>query len=110
MIKTRNLAGPAQLLHRRQHLQEPHRQLVAQGNLLVQTFESIIDMPYSKLKTFRDLIKGNEDQDDEDDEKYFAGGEKSGVMMQGGPSQKRDASDLVKDILTKAARYAAISK
>ncbi|KAF9989007.1 hypothetical protein BGZ75_007917 [Mortierella antarctica] len=58
------------------------------------------------ISTFRDLAK-SEDEDepssDEDSQNYFAGGEKSGVMVQGPPG-KKDPNALVEDILKKAAK------
>ncbi|KAG0290994.1 hypothetical protein BGZ98_003212, partial [Dissophora globulifera] len=58
------------------------------------------------IATFRDLSK-NEDEEEEDEEEdsqnYFAGGEKSGVMVQGPPGIK-DPNALVEDILKKAAK------
>ncbi|KAF9188065.1 hypothetical protein BGZ51_000859 [Haplosporangium sp. Z 767] len=58
------------------------------------------------ISTFRDLAK-SEDEDegssDEDSQNYFAGGEKSGVMVQGPPG-KKDSTALVEDILKKASK------
>ncbi|KAJ1341805.1 hypothetical protein BSLG_003509 [Batrachochytrium salamandrivorans] len=62
----------------------------------------------SRIKTFQELLaSGGDDNDAEKDEgeDYYAGGEKSGVMMKGGPKEKKGgAFDLVKDILSKAAK------
>ncbi|KAJ3216471.1 negative regulator of the PHO system [Dinochytrium kinnereticum] len=55
------------------------------------------------IRTFRDLANQMDDDDDES-QNYFAGGEKSGVALQGGPKEKKGATDLVKDILSKASR------
>ncbi|KAG0055530.1 hypothetical protein BGZ83_008275 [Gryganskiella cystojenkinii] len=61
------------------------------------------------IATFRDLSK-DEDEDegssDDEQQKYFAGGEKSGVMVQGPPG-KKDPNALVEDILKKAAKGGA---
>ncbi|KAJ3326059.1 hypothetical protein HDU76_013050, partial [Blyttiomyces sp. JEL0837] len=59
----------------------------------------------SKLKTFRDIASAEDEDSEEEHENYFAGGEKSGVMMQGGPKAgKKEPSELIKDILEKAAK------
>ncbi|KAG0351067.1 hypothetical protein BC939DRAFT_482217 [Gamsiella multidivaricata] len=58
------------------------------------------------IATFRDLSKSEdeeEEDEDEDSQNYFAGGEKSGVMVQGPPG-KKDPNALVEDILKKAAK------
>ncbi|KAJ3057092.1 hypothetical protein HK097_000556 [Rhizophlyctis rosea] len=60
----------------------------------------------SQIKSLRDLHSGEEDESsDEDDghQNFFAGGEKSGVMMQGGPKKPNGPQDLIKDIIQKAA-------
>ncbi|KAI9209461.1 uncharacterized protein BJ171DRAFT_487088 [Polychytrium aggregatum] len=61
--------------------------------------------PSSKLRTFSDLNQDSSEDDGDRDElqNYFAGGEKSGVMMQA-PSKKanREGADLVENILKKA--------
>nr|KAJ3422973.1 hypothetical protein HK105_005098 [Polyrhizophydium stewartii] len=57
--------------------------------------------------TFQELLAGggSDESDADEGENYFAGGEKSGVMMQGGPKDnKGGALDLVKGILDKAAK------
>ncbi|KAF9897458.1 hypothetical protein BX616_005557, partial [Lobosporangium transversale] len=57
------------------------------------------------IATFRDLNKdedSDEEDSDEDSQNFFAGGEKSGVMVQGPPG-KKDSNALVEDILKKAA-------
>ncbi|KAJ8325477.1 protein phosphatase regulator, variant 2 [Batrachochytrium dendrobatidis] len=61
----------------------------------------------SRVKTFQEMLASTSDKEDDQEERenYFAGGEKSGVMMQGGPKEKKgDALNLVKNILTKAAK------
>ncbi|KAI1318115.1 hypothetical protein EDD11_007167 [Mortierella claussenii] len=58
------------------------------------------------IATFRDISKNEDEDEDESDEEsqnYFAGGEKSGVMVQGPPG-KKDSNALVEDILKKAAK------
>ncbi|KAF8929226.1 hypothetical protein BGZ58_009087, partial [Dissophora ornata] len=58
------------------------------------------------IATFRDLSKSEdeeEEEEDEDSQNYFAGGEKSGVMVQGPPGHK-DSDALIDDILKKAAK------
>ncbi|KAF9210249.1 hypothetical protein CPC16_005926 [Podila verticillata] len=58
------------------------------------------------IATLRDFAKeDSEDEEDSDQEpqNYFAGGEKSGVMVQGPPG-KKDPNALVEDILKKAAK------
>ncbi|KAF9347414.1 hypothetical protein BGX26_001086 [Mortierella sp. AD094] len=58
------------------------------------------------IATFRDLSKtedSDEEDSDEEPQNYFAGGEKSGVMVQGPPG-KKDPKSLVDDILKKAAK------
>ncbi|KAG0320187.1 hypothetical protein BGZ97_000562 [Linnemannia gamsii] len=58
------------------------------------------------IATFRDLGKSDDEETDESDhesQNYFAGGEKSGVMVQGPPG-KKDPNALVEDILKKAAK------
>ncbi|KAG9068515.1 hypothetical protein KI688_010788 [Linnemannia hyalina] len=58
------------------------------------------------IATFRDLGKSEDEETDESDhesQKYFAGGEKSGVMVQGPPG-KKDPNALIEDILKKAAK------
>ena len=62
----------------------------------------------ARMKTFQDLMSGGGSEDeDEESENYFAGGEKSGVFMKGGPKKGAaspgQAADLVKEILEKAA-------
>ncbi|KAJ3084259.1 hypothetical protein HK102_000723, partial [Quaeritorhiza haematococci] len=49
---------------------------------------------------------GEGSSDDEEPQNYFAGGEKSGVMMQGSGTKKtpNPAADIVKDILNKASK------
>ncbi|KND02930.1 protein phosphatase regulator SHP1 [Spizellomyces punctatus DAOM BR117] len=55
----------------------------------------------TRVKTFRDLMEGQAASDsEEEDQTFFAGGEKSGLMMQGGPK----SDQLVKKILDKAAK------
>ncbi|TPX56436.1 hypothetical protein SpCBS45565_g08404 [Spizellomyces sp. 'palustris'] len=55
----------------------------------------------TRVKTFQDLMEGQGASDsEEDDQTFFAGGEKSGLMMQGGPK----SDQLVKKILDKAAK------
>ncbi|KAJ3156583.1 hypothetical protein HDU89_004365 [Geranomyces variabilis] len=63
----------------------------------------------SRVKTFQEMMSGqpsdSDASDSEDDhEKLYAGGEKSGIMMQGGPKTKKEPDDMVKAILEKAAR------
>ncbi|KAI9342057.1 hypothetical protein DFJ73DRAFT_843047 [Zopfochytrium polystomum] len=60
----------------------------------------------SKLRTLGDLGANDDHSDSEEEaQNYFAGGEKSGVMMQGAPKDKKPvAADLIKDILNKAAK------
>ncbi|KAJ3160698.1 hypothetical protein HDU86_000457 [Geranomyces michiganensis] len=63
----------------------------------------------SRVKTFSEMMSGqpsdSDNSESEDDhEKLYAGGEKSGIMMQGGPKTKREPDDMVKAILEKAAR------
>ncbi|KAF9095056.1 hypothetical protein BGX23_001135 [Mortierella sp. AD031] len=58
------------------------------------------------IATFRDLGKSEDEESDESDhesQNYFAGGEKSGVMVQGPPG-KKDPNALIEDILKKAAK------
>ncbi|KAF9324346.1 hypothetical protein BGZ91_002997 [Linnemannia elongata] len=58
------------------------------------------------IATFRDLGKSEDEETDESDhesQNYFAGGEKSGVMVQGPPG-KKDPNALIEDILKKAAK------
>ncbi|KAF9933881.1 hypothetical protein FBU30_004049 [Linnemannia zychae] len=58
------------------------------------------------IATFRDLSKSEDEESDEPDhesQNYFAGGEKSGVMVQGPPG-KKDSNALIEDILKKAAK------
>ncbi|KAF9934933.1 hypothetical protein BGZ65_003570 [Modicella reniformis] len=61
------------------------------------------------VATFRDLSKSDDDIDDEDEDEdedsqnYFAGGEASGVMVQGPPGRK-DSNALIEDILSQAAK------
>ncbi|KAJ3096441.1 hypothetical protein HDU97_005900 [Phlyctochytrium planicorne] len=52
------------------------------------------------IRTLNDL--GGDESDDEEHENFFSGGEKSGVAVQGGPKEKKGATDLVKDIVSKA--------
>ncbi|KAI8813228.1 hypothetical protein BJ742DRAFT_475852 [Cladochytrium replicatum] len=55
------------------------------------------------VRTFSELA--NADSNSEDDgEDYFAGGEKSGILMKGGAGKKPEPSDLVKQILEKASK------
>ncbi|KAF9429549.1 hypothetical protein BGZ94_010319 [Podila epigama] len=57
------------------------------------------------IATFRDISKEDSDSEEEPDkdaQNYFAGGEKSGVLLQGPPG-KKDHKSLVDDILKKAA-------
>ena len=51
------------------------------------------------------MASKNDDQEETEKQTYFAGGEKSGVMMEGGPKdEKKGAFALVKDILSKAVQ------
>ncbi|RKO88010.1 hypothetical protein BDK51DRAFT_51660 [Blyttiomyces helicus] len=60
----------------------------------------------ARIKSFRDLAANSSDDEGEEEDKqnYFAGGEKSGVMLEGGPKDKPGHQDLVNDILQKAAK------
>ncbi|KAI8826751.1 uncharacterized protein EV422DRAFT_562805 [Fimicolochytrium jonesii] len=61
----------------------------------------------SRVKTFSELLSGepSDSEDASDDEQnFYAGGEKSGLMMQGGPKSSKNPNDLVKDILEKASK------
>ena len=53
----------------------------------------------SKIKTFQELMAGNQDEDDEENRTY-AGGEKSGIALKG---PKKD-TNLAKDILEQAKK------
>ncbi|KAF9908985.1 hypothetical protein EC991_009167 [Linnemannia zychae] len=58
------------------------------------------------IATFRDLGKSEDEETDDSEpesQNYFAGGEKSGVMVQGPPG-KKDPNALIEDILKKAAK------
>ncbi|KAF9322021.1 hypothetical protein BG003_008212 [Podila horticola] len=58
------------------------------------------------IATFRDITKDDSEEEsdsDQESQNYFAGGEKSGVMLQGPPG-KKDPNALVEDILKKAAK------
>ncbi|KAF9306926.1 hypothetical protein BGZ74_002017 [Mortierella antarctica] len=58
------------------------------------------------IATFRDIAKDDSEEEsdsDQESQNYFAGGEKSGVMLQGPPG-KKDPNALVEDILKKAAK------
>ncbi|TPX42883.1 hypothetical protein SeMB42_g04548 [Synchytrium endobioticum] len=60
-----------------------------------------------KIATLGDFNSKDQEHDEEDDQgqDYFAGGEKSGVLLHGGGAKSGgSAADLVKDILTKAAK------
>ena len=58
------------------------------------------------LDDFSSKDKDNEHDDEDQGQDYFAGGEKSGVLVHGGGQRPGgNASDLVKDILSKAAKY-----
>ncbi len=60
----------------------------------------------SRFATMNDIKTPSTNNDDENT--YFAGGEKSGVMMKGRPSDKKPilSQDIIKDILQKATENA----
>ncbi|KAI8917979.1 hypothetical protein BC831DRAFT_516360 [Entophlyctis helioformis] len=63
----------------------------------------------ARIRTFQDMARGGGSDSDEDSDRpqnFFAGGEKSGVMVEGGPKEKKGgaALDLVKEIMSKAAK------
>lgn len=52
-----------------------------------------------------DSFRHNEmEEDDNEKEKYFAGGDKSGILMEGDGNPKDQTSELLKKILTQAAK------
>ncbi|KAI9011751.1 hypothetical protein DFJ74DRAFT_309680 [Hyaloraphidium curvatum] len=57
------------------------------------------------VATLRDFADGDHDHDSDDDkdQSFYAGGEKSGIMMKGGP-KKPPATDVVQNILEMAAK------
>ncbi|RUS30425.1 hypothetical protein BC938DRAFT_479397 [Jimgerdemannia flammicorona] len=58
--------------------------------------------PESKFTTIRDLEEADDDEEhDEEHENYFAGGERSGISVQG--PTKKESKNLVENILKKAA-------
>lgn len=68
----------------------------------------------SRIRTFAQLNNNTPDtefdggEDAEEGQDYFAGGEKSGVMMRGPPKkgeEKKTPQDLIKDILQIASQY-----
>ncbi|RUP44884.1 hypothetical protein BC936DRAFT_148897 [Jimgerdemannia flammicorona] len=60
--------------------------------------------PESKFTTIRDLEEADDDEEhDEEHENYFAGGERSGISVQG--PTKKESKNLVENILKKAAEY-----
>ena len=61
--------------------------------------------PAGGVRTLRDIgsVAQDEDDDDEKDQDYFAGGEKSGLAVQGGGSGN-NAQDHIQGILDRARR------
>ncbi|KAI8810642.1 hypothetical protein BJ742DRAFT_799595 [Cladochytrium replicatum] len=55
------------------------------------------------VRTFSEIAGADSNSDDEGED-YFAGGEKSGILMKGGAGKKPEPSDLVKQILEKASK------
>ncbi|KAJ1569972.1 hypothetical protein HK096_007931 [Nowakowskiella sp. JEL0078] len=69
-------------------------------------FCCVVSYVQLRIATFSEFSsRAARKSDDEEDEgqEFFAGGEKSGIAMKGGPKQKTPP-DVIKDILTKAGR------
>jgi UBX domain-containing protein 1 len=55
-----------------------------------------------KMKTLNDILKN--EAKDKDTEEWYAGGEKSGQAIQGPPGKKKNAHDLVENIMKQAVQ------
>ncbi|KAF2075565.1 hypothetical protein CYY_003151 [Polysphondylium violaceum] len=63
------------------------------------------------IKTFADYSNEDEEDSDEDEhgksQNYFTGGEKSGLMVQSAPKEKKDRNEIVNDVFDSAKKQGA---